>query len=285
MAIVSVKEIHDDRGGDVSVGKKSVRKHVRRFRVITNSPYDGSYEVLSAPGLPRLGSLHPSDVRAFANHAKADNDAKSKFLWYVTVDYTTERERSENPLSDPAAIEWDSDTTQEIFTKDRQGNYILNSAGDVYADPVKGDKSNWTIVIAKNLAMVPFWIDNYRDAVNSDTVMVDGIVYAPDKLKVKKLHVSKWQMRNDIWYRELQLTLKTSDSWKKVVLDHGLHCKDPSDSSKRIRCTLDDGRTPATKSVLLDGSGNKLANPSPSTAVANTHEIYNPLPFYVLPLN
>lgn len=287
MAVISCDEIHDGRSGDAVAWKKGVRKHTRRFRVVTNNRYDGSYTVLAS--LPSPGSIHPEDSWCVAISAKANQDAKSKLVWIASVEYSSEPctpdgQKGENPLADPADIDWNTDTTQEPFWKDKNDDAVLNSAGDYYEDMLVDDVSRWTVNISKNLGYVPAWIDSYRDAVNTDNIMIDGLPVAAGTAKIKSIQISKWQSRNDVWYRVFQLTIKIKDDWRHYPLDMGLRCKDPDAATKRIAC-VDDNKRPVTKPVHLNGSGAQLANPTPSTAVFNTVDKRNLQSFASLPLN
>jgi hypothetical protein len=287
MAIVSVVEIPDGRGGGDSL-KKSMgsRKHTRSFRVTTSSNYDGSHEVLLA--LQNLGSVHPTDSSAYCQSRKADPDGKSKKVWIARLEYSTDRTATENPLADPAVIEWDTDSRMEPFFRDINGDVIANSAGEPFEDTVKDDVSFWTITITKNISYMPTWIDTYRDAVNSDAVLIDGKVIAAGTAKIKKIHVGKWQVRNNIPYRELNLVIKIQDSWKKYVLDQGLHCVMASGPlAGTLFFCMDGVGSFATKPMLLDGSGGQLSVPldDPSHAVFLEFDIRNSKAFSVLPLN
>jgi hypothetical protein len=288
MAIVSVKEIHDGRGGDDSIkSNKSVRKHDRVFRVIADSPYDGSFEVLLA--LPRLGSLHPRDLRAFCTGRNVNNESKSKLVWIGKLIYSTEREQNENPLAVPAAIEWDTDTSTEPFYFDADDKPILNAAGDYFEDTVKDEVSLWTVEITKNLPFVPAWLNGYRNAVNSDFILIDGLPIDVGMAKIKKIHISKWQQTNDIWFRELHLTIKIQDSWVKKILHQGLRCLvgnplSPGDFLL-MRCQDSNGKD-ATKPMLLNEDGTQMYLPiDPTTIVPLEVDLRKMKPFCVLPLN
>lgn len=283
MAIISVEGIASGRQGETVSGRKGYRRSTRVFRVVTNSPYDGDLVVLAAAGIPADGSVHPDYSYLWVNKRRAVQHDKSKKIWLVTIDYSSQRELSANPILDPADIEWDTDTKQIPYYKDIYGQAILNSAGQYYADGLKDDASNWTISVTKNLAAVPAWMLTYKDAVNSDYVYVDGLLFAPKQLKIKKVKISKWQRREIFTYRTIQLTLKTDADWTREILDQGLTCVDPADATKRIVVTTNDGLV-ATRAMLLDGSGGVLANPSPETAVYRSHEIFYLKPFSILPL-
>jgi len=285
MAVVSCYEIHDGRGGGVSRGdKKDTRKWTRVFRVITNSNYDGPVEILlAATIIPRVGQSHPQDPYAWAKDFKCDQDSKSKLIWTVTVEYTTDRSTPEssdkqNPLTEPAVIEWSTDTTQEDFTKDKNGDAIVNHAKDPFVPPVKGDVSGWTVTVTKNVAFVPTWITDYRDAVNSDAFMLDGYSVAAGTAKMKSIKIGKWQQRNDIWFRELSFTISLRGDWSKVILNTGLN---HYDAGKKIRNTLSDG-TYTTQPQLLGTDGHLLS--SGDTPIWCEFDIYAEQPFSTLPL-
>lgn len=287
MAIVSVHEVHDGRGGETALAKqKSTRKHTRKFRVITNSVYDTSFEAVRAIGIPRLGSRHNSDFRAYCNNVKADADSKSKFVWYVTASYTTEAEREENPLADPPIIEWDTDTRMEPFYFDNSGDAILNSAGDYFEDTVKDEISFWSVSVTVNLANVPSWINLYRDAVNSDNIFIDGVPINAGMAKIKKIKIGKWQQRNDIWFREVSMGIKIQDDWTKKVINQGLRCFIPSvlgDGMALVRC-VDSAGKPATRPMLLKPDGTQMALPitDPSTVTPLEFDLRNLKPFSYL---
>ena len=285
MSVLSVQETTNDREGEAQTLGKRYRKHKRSFLIKCSSRYDGSYTVLAA--LPTPGSAHPDDASAIAYKARAIQNAKTKCYWTATVEYTTERNTptqtaSDNPLNDPAEIEWNTDITQENFTKDKSGNAILTSAGNHYVEPIKDDVSYWTVSISKNVSAVPSWIDSYRDAVNSDNIVIDGYSVAAGTAKIKAIKISKWQQSNDIWFKVLTLSIKIKADWRHYPLDQDLYCKGIL-SSARVPC-MDSNKKPVTKPVPLDGSGNQLANPTPSTVVFNTVDLRNTQPFSLLPL-
>lgn len=285
MAVVSIEEIHNGReGGDEAGDEKSKAELTRCWRVRTDSNYDGADTVLNA--FPGVGAQHLSNPYLFIRRRRAVNESNSKRLWIVTLNFSndTGQQKSENPLMDPAKISWSTETSQEPAFVDKDENAILNSAGDYYEDGVNVEVSFWVAKIRKNLGYVPSWINSYRNAINSDPVTIDGVPVNARSAKVKSIGIGEWEQRNKIWYRVFDLSIKIQDTWVKYILDQGLRRKDPSDSTKRIRCIGEDGKD-ATRPVLLDGSGGQLANPSPSTAVANEHHIFPELPFAFLPLN
>lgn len=287
MGIVSVHEIHEGRGGEDSIGKlQTIEKLTRCFRVITNSNYDCSHEVKNATGIPLLADRHPSNTDAYCNSKRADPDKKGKRIWVVTCQYTTERQNPDGsgPQSDPqndrAIIEWATESMQVPIYADFFDHAILNSAGDYFAEGVKAEANFWLVTVSKNLRFVPAWILNYRNAVNSDAFLLDGIAIPTKAAKMRQIQIGKWNKRNRLWYREVKFTIKIQGSWRKWILDQGLRCiKD----GQTTACSNNDG-TMVTKPVALDGDGGQLENPSPTNAQFLEFQIYPELPFSALPL-
>ena len=286
MAVLTVNEIHDGReGGDESGDKgRSKSDDTRRFRVTTSSNYDGSDVVLRA--FAGVGAQHPTNPNLFIRRRRAVNESFSKRVWIVTLSYSNESvqgEKYENPLMDRAKISWNTESVTTPAHYDKDGNAILNSAGQPFIDGLNVEESHWAVKIRKNLAFVPLWINNYRNAVNSDAITIDGVPIAVRAAKVTSLAIGEWEQRNDIWYRPLDLTIRLKDTWVVQLLDQGFVRKHPTDSSKRITTSLDDGYVNAV--VSLDGSGNQLANPSPDNSVFLNYHVFPELSFSFLPLN
>lgn len=275
MAVSSIKEIHDGRDGE----DEEVRRWTRVWRVNTDSHYDDATVVLAAA--PRIGAVHPKDPGARLRRRRARNESFSKRVWIVTAAYSSGIEIEENPLAEPATIEWGTESFQRPFYKDRNGDAILNSAGFYFNPPVMDDDSRLTVSIAKNLAAVPTWVLAYRNATNSDQCVIDGIEVAVGQAKVRAIHISGWQERNDVRYRVLTLTIHLDeDGWDREILDQSLYEK----VSGVVRRISVDGR-PVSSPWPIDATGEKIAVPTPANV--NYVEAKTPkrLPFSVLPLN
>ena len=286
MAVTSVHEINDGRQGDGSVTReKSTRSYTRVFRVITSDPDDEtvivSAGVASAYGI-YPGAPYPDDFTAYCSKLSCRPEGKSKMIWTATATYSSEFQFEQNPLDDPAIIEWGSSPYQRAFTQDNAGHAILNSAGEYYYQPVMGDDSRWEVTIQKNLAAVPSWILTYKDAINSDTFTLDGITIAQYVAKLSAIRIGKWQTRNAIAFRVVSLTmhLDAVNTWVKSILDEGLN---QVLGGVLWPCTDNQG-VPVKVAVPLNGSGVQLAGPSPTTVVYNSSHIYPELAFSSLPL-
>lgn len=276
MAVIAVAEIHDGRGAGKSTAKhKSVRKYTRVWRVETNNRYDEASVIY--PALPALGSSYPSDPGAKLKELNPKGDSKSKLLWYVTGQYET-MPINENPLDDPIKISWSTKSFQRPYVEDRDGQAIMNSAGDPYDPPAEGDDDIWEVKVTRNLPAVPSWVLLYRNTVNSDPITLDGIPVAVGKAKLAAISIGEWQYRNDTAFRVLTMTIQVKDQgWSKRLLDSGMRERDAFDSTRRAPI-MDRGKK-VSHPVPLDGTGYRLANPSPTNSVFRTHDIYIGKPF------
>ncbi len=285
MSVVSVKEIHTGRSGGDDLSKDGAKSEdTRKFRVITDNVYDGAGTVLQA--CDNLAVVHPAFSWLYVNRRRAVHEGKSKLVWVVALKYSSSegRERVENPLAQPADINWDTEYTQENAYLDINDAAILNSAGDYYEDGVPMDAGRWVAKIQVNVPYVPVWIDAYRDAINSDTFWFDGRVFAARTAKMSGISIGTWSYLNGIWYRPLGMTIKFKATWEFSVLDQGLRrIVSIGGEDKREKCIDEDG-SKVTKPVLLDGSGGQLTDPTFLTAVFNTHYVYPEMPFSALPL-
>lgn len=274
MTVVSAKEIHLGRGGgDESNNTRSTATDTRVYRIITDDAADDTTTILGA--CDTLGTVHPNNPYLFLKRRRCENESFSKKVWLVSLDYSNDLEQSENPLHELPALTWGSETVQEVISYDINDEAILNSAGDWYEDGVTEPVVYPTLKIAKKLAAVPSWILSYANAINSDSFVVDGIAVGQYQAKMGGINIGSWAQKNNVWYRPVDITLRFRSTWIKYVLDQGLYRIVEVDvgSYDKVKCVAEDG-TDVTKPVLLDGSGGQLDNPSPSTAVFNSHEIW-----------
>lgn len=283
MAVTSVEEIWQGRDGEAD--SEGTRRYTRIFRVLTSSNYDTGAIVMAHIEVPKVGEVFPDDFGAWCQRVRPVQESFSPRVWLVTCSYSSERELEESPLDDPAEIEWDGEDYMRPAIFDRNDEPILNSAGDPFDPPVEIDDSWNVVTVKKNLLVVPSWILQYRKATNSDAFSVDGFEVDVGQAKMKKVAVGKVQQRNEISFRPVTLVMHLrEEGWDEPVLDKGYREKKSGDATKRVAMTNDDGTKPSQQ-ILLDGSGSKLANPSPSNAVYLEFELNRQLPFNVLPLS
>jgi hypothetical protein len=279
MAVTYVGELSEGRRATNSRG---VRTYTRVFRLTTSSQTDNAYTVGSNISLPVIGNTFPSDGNAYCTDLDVQC-VRGWRIWDVTATYSTERQLNTTPTSDPVFVQWDTEQFQKPATQDKDGDAVVNSAGDPFLPPEQMDDSRRVVTITKNLSSVPAWILTYQDAVNSDTFTIDGISIAIGEAKMQRVSVGPAEIRNGTAFRAVTFVIALRrDGWAYKILDQGYNEKDPADSTKRKPITVR-GQLP-TSPVLLDGNGNQLANPATANAVYLTYNVYKTQAFSSLPL-
>jgi hypothetical protein len=266
--------------GETATNELGVRKYTRQFLLLATSN-EGPYTVGSNASLPRIGSVHYEDSGAWCRTLTVARAAsKDKRNWIVTANYDSSFELTENPLNQPAQISWDGENFEEVAIFDRDGDAILNSAGDPFEGLFR-ERTRRVISIVKNVAAVPTWIITAEDAVNNSSFTVDGFSVPTGKAKLSAPRLGPWEKRNGTTFRQMTMTMKLNkDGWTAQPLDAGFRYKD---GTARKIITNTDGTMP-TQPVCLNGSGLVLANPSPLNAVFGSFNVYPALDFNSLPL-
>jgi hypothetical protein len=271
---MAVTNLGEDDGGRSATNSKGIRSYTRRWKLETSSKSDDAYAVGSASGLPLIGTAFPSDAGAFCHTLTVENNNPWKG-WIVTAEYSSEYELNTNPTLDPAVINWGSEQFQRVAFEDTSGYAILNSFGDYFDPPAMIDDSRETVTITKNLAAVPSWLLEYKDAVNNDSFSVDGFSIGIGKAKMQSVTVAAKEKRNGTTFYPVTFTIHLQfNGWLLELLDAGMRYKTGS-----VVSMFDNGQP-----GLLNGSGNKLANPTPSTAVFRSFTVYKTKAFSGLPL-
>lgn len=294
MAVTSVKEIHSGRDGDDELQRdSSSRRYTRVFRVLTSLNTDGAYVVLGSASLPALGNAYPSDSSAWCRRRRARNESFSKRVWIVTCMYSSDYEAEENPLDDPAEIEWDTERFQVPMIKDViTGVAHVNAAGELFDPPAEKDDSRWTAVVSKNVVGVPSWLRDYRDVVNDAEFTLDGLTIEKGCAKLSGIHIGKQQERNEVTFRVLTMTFHIRDEgagddegkeWWATDLNAGFRARSPVNFNERVDCT-DRNDSPVSSPALLDEDGYQIDDPEPEDATYIRSQAYREADFSALPL-
>jgi hypothetical protein len=196
---------------------------------------------------------------------------------------------------------------------------VVNSAGD-QPDPIpEKTEYHWVANVTKNVSVVPAWVgQGYAGAVNSAAYVIDGVAVAAECSRLTDLRVSKKMKENDVRYRQISFSLEFRTAreqrtdvfglplviaWRRggtglllpvedvppppfnlELPDMGLHKLDPL-TGLRTRIMTDDAPPrPVSQPVMLNGSGDKLANPTPYNMILGNWRILKSKPFNVLPL-
>lgn len=213
-------------------------------------------------------------------------EGEFRFSSQPLTDEEKERENEPDPTQRRARIEWESADFMLPIYRDVNGNPTLNSAGDYPDPPIEIEVSRWVVSVEKDVSLIPTWVMNYRNVINSDEIIIRGVSIPAEVAKISGLRISDIKTEGDYKYFTLsyQLHLATvlEETWQLKMLDQGLHeivTVDGEDVKQRIKVNEEDVQQP----VLLDGSGKKIENPTPADAIYLDYEGYPKLPFSVLP--
>lgn len=284
MAVESIREIWRGRDGDGTIEETRL---TRVFRAFTTTGADDAGVVAAALALPPWnvypGAPHPNNSQAFCIGCRPQNDLGPKG-WLAAVTYSTKKELAQRPEDDDIEINFDEEDIDVPVTKDRDGKAVLNSAGDIPAEPIMAQDSILVAHIELNVAAVPSFIRSYRKCINSDAFKIEDITVDPKHARVRRISLGKKRFRAAFPYRsvkiELAITDNDEDDWEIRFLDAGYRRKRLVSFGvyKLEKIVSDDGTDP-TSPVLLDGSGSVLSDPSPDTAVYNEVGYYRLKPF------
>lgn len=279
---MAVQYIGEDPAGRTAQNTKGARTYQRKFRLRTTTQADGPFAVGSNGSLPIIGNAHPEDANAFCIGLQVENTSPWAG-WTVTANYSDERTIDDTPTDDAASISWGSEQFQKPAVFDLSGQLIVNSAGDPFDPPAMMDDSRRVVTVEKNLAVVPSWILDYQDAINSDTFTIDGISIGVGKAKMQAVTVGPKQRRNSTVFRTVNFTIHLQrDGWVLDILDAGFNRIPTGDTSNRVPITLD-GVLPSAP-YPLNGAGAPLKNPSPVNCVFRSFNVYKTRTFSTLPL-
>jgi len=278
MTVTYIGENHGSASNE-----RGSRSYTLIFRLSTTLKSESAFDVGSHASLPVIGQAHPDDPFAFCTTLTPDPTDPWRG-WTVTAQYSDARTLSEDPTSDGAVVTWSSEQFQRPAVFDRNGNFIVNSAGDPFDPPLMMDDSRRVVTVQKNLAFVPDWILDYQDAVNSDAFTVDNVAIGVGLAKIQSVTVGEVQRRNGTAFRSVTFTIHLQrDGWLMRPLDAGFRELTYAGELINIKNPGDDELPGAP--VPLDGSGAALANPSFTTCVFLPFEVYATRAFASLPLS
>lgn len=277
MTIYLKEEDPSARSGQNSLG---TRTYTRAFTLVSTSQSEGPYTVGSHPDLPQIGDQHDEDSQAYCFEVSIAQKSAWK-VWTYTAQYSTDKELNRNPLYDPAVITWDGENFEEVAFQDRNGDAILNSAGDPFENLMR-ERSRRIATVVKNVLGVPSWVIEQENAVNSAAFVLDGYVIAAGLAMLAQPSISEWKKRNTYDFRTITFQIKLNrDGWSLKPLDAGFSY---IAGGQKRRAVNPDGTDPTTP-ICLNGSGGMLSNPTPATAVFGSFNVYPSFDFNLLPLS
>lgn len=274
---MTVTFIEEDAGARTATNSRGIRTYTRAFRFETSSQSEDAWDVGSHPNAPVIGQAF-RDAWCISSTPACTDPWKG---WTITAEYSSAVEMNVDPTQDAMQIRVYTEQFQKPAVFDKNGNKIVNSAGDPFDPPLMMDDSRRVISLVRNVAAYPSWVLSYQDAVNSDTFTVRGITYAAGVGKVQSVSISDGQIRNNVPFYTVEVLIHLQkNGWILQPLDVGFRELGYSGDLINILNQGDDERPSAP--VPLNGSGYQLSNPSTTNNVLLPYSVYDTQPFSVL---
>ena len=256
------------------------------YRVISDDPNELASAVRAV--IPLLGTPYPDDFRAYCTKRSGRRIDETRLVWEVTVDYEFKIDEPQStPLAEPVKFRWASGIYTKAVIKDKDGNAIVNSAGDYFDPPPEIEDVRWTVNIQANLSSIPLAILSYAGAINSDPYTIDGVPVESGKSRIIGLDIGDVQEKDDIKFRTVTMVIEfREEGFKLSELDQGYRRKTTDDPPKLVDILIEDeegGRNRPSAPMLLDGNGEVLSDPTPETAVFMEFDVYPEFDFTTLP--
>jgi hypothetical protein len=290
-------QIQDDES---SIDKKFVRTSTRTYLVEATPDLDAN-QVRQAFSLG-VHQVHPTDAKQWvvgitaklfhpnlaifwddSNPANPANNTNC-LVWTVAVSYgpwePLENSTDGDPINQPVSVRFEGVTYQEIVDLDRNGNPVVNSAGDYFDPPVQRDRTRPVIKISRNeTTFNDSTILAYSDKINSDTFYS----YPPRTLKLSAPTAEPlYSQEADLNYFRVNYELHYDPkTWAIQVLDQGYRQLIPTyyGHATTQEPILIAGQ-PASSPVCLDGQGGALLPPVDAADITvRSFDVYEELDF------
>lgn len=292
MAVLSVKL--RKRSMNATEGKRSA---IDEYQVVVGAVTDDPNVVRTAVdpntnlAVPQRGDPYsPNDAGLLCKTVDIQQEHEVDFQAYIvtctfeTGSGTTPTE-TENPLDIPPRVRWGHIGQNEQIYLDRNGEPIVNSAGQPFDPSIEDEIFDLLAIIqGNNAGFDPLFASQYMNAINSDSFSIRGQQVAPGVAKVIQFDADEATM-NGIDYFAVTIGLRFrvdeeggNTGWIRKILDNGTMALDADGIPRSIK---DSDGTVITDPVFLNGQGLRL--PSNGTPVFLNVDIRKLLPF--APLN
>ena len=190
-------------------------------------------------------------------------ESKDGYSWEVAINYAASA--TENPLAEPLRISGSQSATQVPVEFDRNGQPILNTAGDPFNEILFAEDFDDTLQLSYNVATVPFTASQRaKRSVSSGTVLglpAGSVRYAGMSFQPQDHETL------GIFYT-ITINLALAEDWRSRILNQGFRELDDEGELTPVMV----GEMAASQPVLLDNDGKKL--PKDGQPVTLEKDIY-----------
>lgn len=226
-----------------------------------------------------------NDVLARVSQIDAKPIGTSRHEWAVTVQFTREASSSsgggdpaENPLLEPVGIDWDYEGREVGSQRDASGNWIKNSAGELFDEYVMFEDFRRVLIVTRNEASFPRTL---ADALSNKVNASPWNGYPAKSVRLCPIRTRRafHQTIGLYWQTTYEFHIaRIGDTWQKLIADTGLN---ELIGGRLVRAVVDEEFV--VKPVGLNGSG-RMIGPGGTPATISI-DMYSSANFSLLNLN
>jgi len=271
MAVASANHDISKSSSDATPGGA---RYSESWKVVLDAVPTSALEARQAGGLgtpelvPDTGDAHWDDAGSEVVSVTAKPISEDRLIWLVTATYeppTADTLRA-NPLLDTVQKSWGAESRSWVPEKDKDGNAIVNSAGDRFDPSPEEEKFDLTLRITRNEATYDAdEAEEYIGGVNDAPVTLVGHVTAAREGRIKE-YGGTFRTRNGTdFYEVTYLIVFRKGKWDRDIEDLGMR-----------------QRTSATqRDRILDDSGEEVVDAWPLNTPAGTRRASNLNPSFI----
>ena len=251
-----------------SIDYQGNHNYTRVYRLHGNLDTDGEPAIIAAMAAQGISTFqpHPYDLNAkvtkvsVAIVARFEKGDDKGIIWEATVEYgpIPTNVRPGGPLAQPPTWRLEAIPVLLPAFVDKNGDPILNTAGDPFDPPLERPKTNRRLTVTRNEVAPNFAaIQEVENKTNDapwllwDTGQVVALpIEIPERLYDQEAQQRYYPMRYSF---DIDL-----DGWKKEVVNSGFNGLDSSGNSVRL---FDKAGQELTEPAFLDDAGHQLAHP------------------------
>jgi hypothetical protein len=268
--------------GEVSTDRRGVKWVKDRYLVEVDDESDSLSILQRDLAELQRWQRHPNEPGMFVDSFKGSQQPNELF-WWVDVEYTNTIDN--DPMAAPARFSSRTQSLQSYTLVDRDGRPLLNTAGDLIV-PIPRKELIVVYTVRKNLApQFPQWLNQFGEAVNADSVNINGLICPPNTLTVGGITIEDEQEANGFGYRPVSLEIHYRQSgWSTLVPSMGFREKLLDEDGQPVLENIMEHGKPIKRAMLLDEDGRAIKDPQVTDTVLLKFDILHELPFSELPL-